>query len=730
MTTYSASGSKSLDGDTLFTIGSRSADDETVTATLSTGSGTTHYTLTIGGDAVAMPYPNNNSSGRIYVSLAKDADGNEVLTVRLVGTYFAIPESGKAEITYSSVSPGGSTPYSTYVNNVTFDPDSPFDSKGEGILETDESEAYDAVSAVASVTVAGAYATSSYKSVVELESIETEGGGTSTLVETDNSAVSTSSDNSIVLSGVDSMFRYTLSVDNLTDYAMTKLILFDNLPQVGDTYSVGDTARNSEFTVNLADAPNFAVYVTTKGKDEDGNETEITEELGSSYYEIQYSTSGEFETDDYEGGNSDKWYTWGSSVNAADVRAIRVIITDESATQIPAGATVSVTFDAVAYSEEGSTIEAGAIAWNNFGYHYALDGVTTELTAMPLVVGVQVPSAPSLTKELVDVNGDDYHAAEDMSFTFVVYEGSELTDIDTDTGEIVAYNTEEALVKALNGLRSDNSRAYRIVTLTVKEGESSATLKLTGTNGLDKDSSGFWWTWSQGDTYTITEFLSDGYSLKSWSETEGTSTDEENGNSFTFTYDREKALQMTCVNTCEIWDLNLTKVDADSYDEESGTYTTVLNGAMFALYSRTNSNINDVNAADTIEVDDETWYLYRVQTTGDDGEDGKLSFSGLTEESYYLVEVKAPDGYNLDASRYKVTRSGSVAEPEKSSGNFYSVEWDSNTGSITVTNEAGSELPETGGPGTLPFRVAGLLLMSVSAYLIYDTLKRRRSYVS
>ncbi|MCD8363841.1 MAG: leucine-rich repeat protein [Lachnospiraceae bacterium] len=691
MTTYSASGSKSLDGDTLFTIGSRSADDETVTVTLSTGSGTTNYTLTIGGDEIALPYPNNNSSGRIYVSLAKDADGNEVLTVRLVGSYFAVPESGKVELTYSSVSPSGSTPYSTYVNSVTFDPDSSFESKGEGTLEKDETEENDAVSAVASVTVAGAYATSSYKSVAELET-DAESGD-NTLVETDNSAISTSSDNSIVLSSAESIFRYTLSVDNLTDYAMTRLILFDNLPEVGDTYSVGDTARDSEFTVNLAEEPNFAVYVTVTG--EDGETTTI--QLTDGYYKIQYSTSGEFDTDDYEDADAVGWTTWTSEVDATSVRAIRIIITDESATQIPAGATVTVTFDAVAYCKEGESIDPGAVAWNNFGYHYALNGVTTELTAMPLVVGVKVPSAPELTKKLVDLDGNVYTATEEKTFTFVIYRGNELTASDGSS-----YAMQDALTEALD----QAGTAYKIITVTMPAGSAqSEKLILTGTNGLtDSDS---WWTWEDGASYTITEFLTgDDYSMEEWNSGNTTLT---TSNSCTFTYDRETTLGLTCTNTYELWSLNLTKVDAASYDEEKKTYSTLLKGAVFALYTRDESkrmpdddykNLSDEPDREITVGEGEsavTWYLYSIETTDSNG---AISWTDLTEDSYYLVEVKAPDGYNLSYTSQEIGRK-------------------SNTKNIIVENEAGYELPVSGGSGIWMFSLIGMLLCGGAIWLLY-----------
>ena len=46
---------------------------------------------------------------------------------------------------------------------------------------------------------------------------------------------------------------------------------------------------------------------------------------------------------------------------------------------------------------------------------------------------------------------------------------------------------------------------------------------------------------------------------------------------------------------------------------------------------------------------------------------------------------------------------------------------------LVVPNKAGQSLPNTGGRGTLPFRIAGLALMLMgAAYVSYDFETRRR----
>ncbi|MCD7814408.1 MAG: LPXTG cell wall anchor domain-containing protein [Lachnospiraceae bacterium] len=103
-----------------------------------------------------------------------------------------------------------------------------------------------------------------------------------------------------------------------------------------------------------------------------------------------------------------------------------------------------------------------------------------------------------------------------------------------------------------------------------------------------------------------------------------------------------------------------------------------------------------------------TWYLTAVQTTGTGG---TLSFTNLSEEEYYLVEVTAPDGYNLDVTPISVSRG------------------DSTEVARTVTNNPGFELPESGGPGTWMFTLTGLILSGGAAWmLLYRCRKKRRAF--
>lgn len=85
-------------------------------------------------------------------------------------------------------------------------------------------------------------------------------------------------------------------------------------------------------------------------------------------------------------------------------------------------------------------------------------------------------------------------------------------------------------------------------------------------------------------------------------------------------------------------------------------------------------------------------------------ENGLGYFYGLAYGDYYLIETQAPQGYNK------------LSEPQK-----FTISADSHKKEfrICVTNMAGAELPSTGGIGTYPFIISGLLLISITAILLF-----------
>lgn len=127
------------------------------------------------------------------------------------------------------------------------------------------------------------------------------------------------------------------------------------------------------------------------------------------------------------------------------------------------------------------------------------------------------------------------------------------------------------------------------------------------------------------------------------------------------------------------------------------------------------------------------------------GKDGRITVYGLKPKTTYtLTETKAPAGYQLLTAPIKfhiekvngdwtaiidnpndlegkvsIDGGWNPSVPNEDGSNQFH-----GTLTITVKNETGVELPQTGGSGTLPYTMTGLLLMTVAA--IYGCRQRRK----
>lgn len=155
-----------------------------------------------------------------------------------------------------------------------------------------------------------------------------------------------------------------------------------------------------------------------------------------------------------------------------------------------------------------------------------------------------------------------------------------------------------------------------------------------------------------------------------------------------------------------------------------------LAGAKFKLYSnKTDADgANDkaikvsavVNKAGHYVVDPTSTTTEFESVASIDGKGYNLHVNGLAEGTYYLVETKAPDGFNKLTAPIEVK----ITKSTDTDANNWTISKDGTNEEdkiIDVANSTGSLLPSTGGMGTIAFTVvAALLVLGVAVSFIRD----------
>lgn len=167
-----------------------------------------------------------------------------------------------------------------------------------------------------------------------------------------------------------------------------------------------------------------------------------------------------------------------------------------------------------------------------------------------------------------------------------------------------------------------------------------------------------------------------------------------------------------------VWDLDILKY-------ANGNESSVLKDAQFVLLNEEKTQVavfangkltrwENVPAAG--EDGSIAWPDGSVLTTG---ENGKVELDGLDANTYYLREIKAPDGYNKLAEDVKVDITGATEDAENNNQLKYE------TVTAKVNNQSGTELPSTGGMGTKVFYIIGGVLVAAAVILLIT--KKRMS---
>ena len=168
-----------------------------------------------------------------------------------------------------------------------------------------------------------------------------------------------------------------------------------------------------------------------------------------------------------------------------------------------------------------------------------------------------------------------------------------------------------------------------------------------------------------------------------------------------------------------------------------------LKGVTFDLYKEVPEATTGAASAEDVKNaglnTSKTWMKIATLTTG---EDGTIEKPGLANGTYYLVETKTNEGYNLlkapvkvelnilytttTKDEYVIDEAGvkTLVKHEIETTTF--TENSANSTGIhteTIINKKGFELPTTGGMGTVLFSIAGFALMAGAAFVL---LKGRR----
>ena len=164
-----------------------------------------------------------------------------------------------------------------------------------------------------------------------------------------------------------------------------------------------------------------------------------------------------------------------------------------------------------------------------------------------------------------------------------------------------------------------------------------------------------------------------------------------------YTATRNSAISIT--NT-----LNWKVVKKSSNPDSNGI---PLGGAEFKLTDSNNTTVaTGVSGSETGEI---TWTINKGVTLNGD---------------YTLTETKAPNGYFISRTTWKLTFENGVLTNGVSNNDGKNCKWESNKATLTITNDALYKLPNSGGPGTYGFTISGVAILA-TALLLFINNKRR-----
>ena len=217
-------------------------------------------------------------------------------------------------------------------------------------------------------------------------------------------------------------------------------------------------------------------------------------------------------------------------------------------------------------------------------------------------------------------------------------------------------------------------------------------------------------------------------------------------------YDIDKTNTTAADNTMVYsYSMSIHKVDAKSAEGENPSYV-YLEGASFKIYSDVDTNnlvyLKETGTKNTYKVVTSETADAITEVTTD--ETGKITLLGMDSATYYIKETKAPTGYNPILGKISADITTEYVKDGVDKSNGFLVTDRQNLATITsgfvvegadsdmpgnvivrVLNNVGGSLPQTGGSGTMPFKVYGLsvLLLAglVFVYLYRSSEKNKKT---
>lgn len=186
--------------------------------------------------------------------------------------------------------------------------------------------------------------------------------------------------------------------------------------------------------------------------------------------------------------------------------------------------------------------------------------------------------------------------------------------------------------------------------------------------------------------------------------------------------------------TDEITDETIVYAFEIAVEKVDASDNTKLQGVTFDLYRKLKDN--DTNGEEN-PVNGLTGKFERVKTALTTDINGKISVSGLAKGTYYLVETKTNDGYNLLKAPVEVNLDSTYSSESttttvtgadgktKTTTTITNKTLDKGVFTTVVKNSKGFTLPTTGGIGTFVFTFAGIAMMAAAVILLITGKKKK-----